>query len=407
MLNILQTGDLHLGKILYEYSLIEDQKHMLNSLLQELHSFHYDALIIAGDIYDRSIPTLEAVSTFDDFLASINTQFPSLSVCIISGNHDSQMRLGYASRFLRSLNIHICTNPNDSDTPVILQGKDGSKAALYQIPFLQAGSLKAENGELLKSQEDLMEAVVHRIQANHKKLQQSSKEYETLFAIANCHVFTLKGDSCDSERLFLGNAELINPSIFKPFLYTAIGHLHKNQKVTNNAYYAGAPLAYSFSEAKIDKCFLRIELDTSENKEINVSPIPITPLRKLVQIEASFEEFSKMKEYSNDFIEFTCTDIIPIENVASILRKTFPYILSIKQKAITNAYKNSEVSIEKKRTLFEKKEALPIRDILCSFLQDIGAIEEENPSIIDGEWKDSIDIFVKTAKDIEVEHETQ
>ncbi len=401
MVNILQTGDLHLGKVLYEHSLLEDQKHMLDLLIKELQAFSYDALLIAGDVYDRSVPSPEAVRLFDEFLVQVNALFPLLPICIISGNHDSQTRLSYASSFLRSKNIYISTDAEECSNAIIIESKDGQKIALYQIPFLQIGSLRSEDGSMLRSQTDLITEAIARIKRSHKKLQ-SKSEHKDTSAIVNCHLFTLQGTSSDSERLFLGNAELIDPNVFKPFLYTAIGHLHKKQKVLENAYYAGSPLAYSFSEIQTDKVFLRVVLNT-ENKAVEVTPIDIKPLRKLVQVEDTFENFEKMVEHKDDFIEFTCTNSMTIENIAPRLRKLFPYLLSIKQKAITSIYQNAEESISKRRALFEKKDALPVKEIFTNFLQDLGLMSEDDTDSSNSDWKECIELFESIAKELEGE----
>ncbi len=396
MLNILQTGDLHLGKVLYDYSLIEDQKHMLQAIIDELNAFSYDALFIAGDVYDRSIPSPEAISLFDEFLISVNQSFPNLSVCIISGNHDSSTRLSYASTFLKSKNIFISTQAEDCDKPIYLYKDDKIKAVLYQVPFLQAGSLRNKQGEILKNQSDLIEEAIERITIFHTQLEKTQEQ--KIPCLLNCHLFTLKGSSSDSERLFLGNAELIDPMVFKDFFYTSIGHLHKKQKVAQNAYYAGSPLAYSFSEVQTEKCILRVELHSDS---VSVTPISIKPLRKLVQIEAQFEDFEKMVEHKNNFIEFTCTNSVPLENIASRLRKVFPYLLSVKQKAITSMYKNNEERFMQKKELLSREEALPLKEILCSFLQSIEVMSEEETPDSQGEWKESIALFEQIAKEIE------
>lgn len=389
MLKILQTGDLHLGKTLYEFSLEEDQKQMLNLLIQELNSYEYDLLLITGDIYDRSVPSQEAVLLFDNFLTKVHTQFPSLHVGIISGNHDSAARLSYASSFLDNLNIHITTKPEDCDKTIIIHSKDGDCIALYQIPFLYAGTLRNEEGILLKTQEELHIEAISRIKTSHKNLQNSKDEYKNLQAILNTHLFTLAGQESDSERLLLGTAEMINPNIFEDFAFTSIGHLHKKQKVSNKAYYAGSPLSYSFSEINTKKCFLRIELDMNNKENPTITEIPIVPLRKLVQIEAAFDDFTKMTERSNDFIELTYTDIVIIENAAARLRKNFPYLLSVKQKQKTST--KTEIELAEKRNLFEKKEALNMTNIINLFLDDIGA--EKN--------QDTIALFESIAKEIQ------
>ncbi len=375
MVKILQTGDLHLGKTLYEYSLEEDQKHMLHLLIEELQKYDYDILLITGDIYDRSIPSQEAVLLFDTFLTTIHTQFPNLQVGIISGNHDSAARLSYASSFLRNLNIHITTQPDDCDKPIIIHSKDGDTIALYQIPFLYAGTLRNEKGELLKTQEELLQEAISRIKKTHSTVQNSNDDYKNLHAIINTHLFTLAGQESDSERLLLGTAEMINPTIFEEFAFTAIGHLHKKQKVTDNAFYAGSPLSYSFSEINTEKCFLRIELDTKNEENPHITEVPIVPLRKLVQIETAFDEFEKMTEQKNNFIEFTYTDVVIIENAAARLRKKFPYLLSVKQKQKTGT--KTEIDLAEKRTLFEKKESLNMANIISLFLDDIGEAKQQ------------------------------
>lgn len=413
MLNILQTGDLHLGKILYEYSLLDDQKHMLDALVQELHSFTYDALIITGDIYDRSIPPPEAVSLFDNFLTRIHSELPQLAVCFISGNHDSEKRLAFGRNLFSSQNIHICTNPTDCTQPILLTHASRVQAALYQMPFLQAGSLTAKDGTILKNQQELATEAINRIIDAHTALQNSKSEYKNLSALLNCHVFTIGGDSCDSERLFIGTAELINHNLFAPFTYTAAGHLHKNQRVGERLSYAGSPLAYSFSEARAEKSFLRIEIDTRDATfnntdtntgldadktavmpDIQITPIIIKPLRRLVPIECAFDEFATYSQYKNDFIEFTCTDLILIENAVARLRETFPFLLSVKQKAFFIGENSNNENSEKKRQLLEKKGDL--RDILSTFLLDTGVMSDSN-----NDWESSADLFEKTAQEVD------
>ncbi len=410
MLKILQTGDLHLGKILYEYPLIEEQKHMLTSMLNEINSFDYDALLLTGDIYDRSVPSPEAIRLFDDFLTELHHLKPELVVCIISGNHDSQTRLSFGSSFFKSQNIHITTQAQDCTKPIFLPNDTKPTGVLYQIPFLHPGSLREKDGRLLKNQQELIDYAIKEILISHEKLMKSDPKYNTIPAFLNCHLFTLTASPSDSERLFLGTAEHIDASVFMPFAYTAIGHLHKHQKITDRAYYAGSPLAYSFSETHINKCFLRLEINTNpvtDTPDINITPIDIIPLRKLVHIENSFENFEKMSEYKDDFIEFTCTDTVIIENLAARLRKRFPFLLSVKQKSSEKSNFNNSVTMEKRKTLFEKKEALPITDILSTFLESVELLNEKEEGKQTSDWKESIDVFATIAQEVQQEsHET-
>lgn len=406
MLHILQTGDLHLGKIIYEYSLLDDQKHMLNLLIQELQAFAYDVLIISGDIYDRSIPPLEAISLFDDFLTRVHTEFPNLQICFISGNHDSQKRLSFGSNFFRSQHIYICTEPADCIQPVLLQHAGCVQAALYQIPFLHAGSLTSNSAHGLKTQQELVNEAITRILEAHALLQKSENAYENLPALLNCHLFTIGAISCDSERIFIGTAEAVGSDLFAPFAYTAIGHLHKSQKVTDRAYYAGSPLAYSFSEAKHEKSFLRITLDDACEKKndsmpgVSVTKIPIVPIHRMIQTESSFEDFENLTDYKNDFIEFVCTDSVLTENAAARLRKHFPFLLSVKQKALELYTNRSNDNLKKKKLLPENPEAQSLREILYAFLEDIGLAEQSESGEKHDEWKKEADLFENIAREL-------
>ena len=142
-MKLLHTGDLHLGKSLHESSLIEDQKTMLDQLLEALKGDDYAALVIAGDVYDRTIPSAEAVELFSSFLARTRSECPRIEVCIIPGNHDSPQRLSFANRILRERGIHIASTPKESFTPIITD-KNDEKLALFLLPFLAHGSLSVE-----------------------------------------------------------------------------------------------------------------------------------------------------------------------------------------------------------------------------------------------------------------------
>ncbi|WP_428770934.1 exonuclease subunit SbcD [Treponema sp. HNW] len=431
MLTLLQTGDLHLGKIFYEHSLIEDQAFMLDALYKELTENAYDALLISGDIYDRSVPPPEAVSLFDDFLTRVHGACPSLCICIISGNHDSSKRLAFGCELFKSHNIHICTEAEKCTRPVFLKNADGqTEAALYALPFLHGASLQTEQGSPLRNQEDLIKEAVFRIKNAHRELRASRKDFEQLPALLLCHVFTTGAQSGGSERIFAGTAELTEADVFSFFTYTAAGHIHKTQKIRDNLWYAGSPLAYSFDEGisvrfeqkdtktqersvktGTQKNFLRIELDfTKAACRPVVEPIPVRPLRNVVKIYAGFEDIFRGKlydDYVNDYIEFNYTDSCIIENAASRLRERFPFLLSVKKAAelIQPAFQTES---EYKKRLLENTDSLSLHDILYAFLQDAGLIPASADSGYKSAvkaWKAEAELFVETEKEAHT-HET-
>lgn len=392
-MKFLQTGDLHLGKFFYEYPLLEDQKHVLKLLIDELKAEQdagapYDALVIAGDVYDRSLPPADAVLVFSDFLAEVVKTFAELHVLIIPGNHDSAIRLSYAQQILEKQRIHIRTDLSRIDEPVII--KD---AAFYLMPFLQPASLsitekaekqpeaapaKAEKPVLAenpsKEQQNLMfdfetadgaqsdeaqtaaepasattQATTAAAQSERKEtylMSQAALAEEALKRInlaknkdiANilvAHLFAAGSVESDSERVIWGTAEQVDASLFKDFAYTALGHLHRYQKAAAHTFYSGSPLAYSFSESSgtgADKVFLRVEI--KKGAEPSVTAIPIKPLHRVVSLKGSFDEFLNSKtydEYKDCFLEIESTEDTIVENPVMLLRKKFPLLLSFKQ----------------------------------------------------------------------------
>lgn len=401
MLHILQTGDLHLGKIFYGVSLIADQKFFLEQVISILKENlgtknEYHALFIAGDIYDKAIPSIEAVALFDDFLTQLNSMFPNLPVFIISGNHDSATRLSYAANFLKSQKIFIATDVKKIDEPTILCGSAGEKFAVYQIPFLQSGALENPDGERLSSQSDLVKEAVRRIECAHKE----NPEIKKMKAILNAHLFVLGGAQSSSERIFIGNAELVEKSTFDFFDYVSIGHLHKGQKVSEKCYYAGSPLVYSFDEISAEKNFLDITLGEKNEQEISVRKIPVSPLHKTSCLKGKFEDFYRLDknknpdlyEMRNDYIELTCTDSILIENPVAKLRENFPNILSVKQECL--AKQNAkEIS---KRDFDENSENFSPSQIFENFLKDVV------PDFKIEEWQKEKEIFESFTKEIAI-----
>lgn len=402
-MKFLHTADLHLGKIFYETSLIDDQKDMLEQLHNEIAAAQkkdepYDALLICGDVYDRAIPAPEAVTLFDNFLTRTHNDFPSLQIIIISGNHDSARRLSFASKLLSSANIHITANTEKIAEPIVIN-KSAESIAIYSIPFLTPCSINESDAqnEILVHQQALVSAACKTIQNNHKK------KFANMPYIICAHLFTQGGTASDSERSIVGTAEQVDASLFDGTTYTALGHLHRVQQPATNVWYAGSPLAYSFDESDSDKYFLSVKIDAkkiSEGDEIQkdnavtVEKIRVNPKHRVIRLEGMFEDFlrdaeNKFSEYKNDYIEITCTDTTLIENPMAQLKGNFPFLMSFKQNTIENEFAFS--SIEDRKNLIEGENS--IDKIFEQFMTDM---YNELPEIFD----DEKELFIKAATEI-------
>jgi exonuclease SbcD len=308
-MKLLHLADLHLGRLFHERSLIEDQQFVLDQVLEILTQDDYKALILAGDIYDRSIPSAEAVNLFSSFLSNLHSRLPQLAICIIAGNHDSPDRLAFGRELFQSMNIHIVTDPNQSFEPVILT--DGNEScAVFLLPFLYPGSLylteepqqsdevQSNRGNSvesmaeprgLRTQQELITEASRRLEVRRQALAAEGIQHSVLVA----HLFTQGGLETESERIFLGTAEQVDVRLFSGFSYVALGHLHRPQQVAPNAWYAGSPLAYSFGEADQEKRCLAVELQNRPGTPglPSVQPISLKPLHPVRRLLGPFAMF--------------------------------------------------------------------------------------------------------------------
>jgi exonuclease SbcD len=333
MIKFLHTADLHLGKTLHDQSLDEDQQFMLNNLTAILADTSYTALIIAGDVYDRSIPSPEAVGLFDSFLGNLKRKRPDIEILVIPGNHDSPVRLGFGKNLFAELGIHFVTSPEDADKSVIIKGSGGESYAFFLLPFLSPGSLMSQDGALFdeapRSQVKLASLAASRLE----KARLKKKAEGIAGSVLAAHLFAAGGEQSDSERIFLGNAEQVAAKLFAGFDYLALGHLHSRQKAGDNGWYSGSPLAYSFGEAGTEKFFLSVEIDKGKT---TVSPLPVKPLRRLSRLSGSFDFFltdakndENVQRVKDDYLEIDLSDTELRQNALARLRPNFPHLLNI------------------------------------------------------------------------------
>ncbi|MHB9292414.1 putative DNA repair protein SbcD/Mre11 [Hollandina sp. SP2] len=379
-----------MGKVFHEHSLIEDQQYMLDGLRELLEDPSYKALLIAGDVYDRSIPSPDAVTLFSAFLGRLKARRPDMEALILSGNHDSSSRLGFGKELFAELGIHLATDPEDAATPIIIPGSAGEEGAFFLLPFLNPGTLKANFTASVPHEETGQDAKEREtpapIRSQGKLAQEAAARLEAArlqagkagiaLTVLGAHLFALGGLEAGSERNFWGTAEQVDINWFSGFDYVALGHLHRFQKAGPRAWYSGSPLAYAFEEASYAKAFLAVTLEQGQEPSIN--PLPVQPLRKLSILTGSFASFfqnsgeATYTEAAQDYLEIRLTDSALVENPLALLRERFPWILSVKQEA---ALARQIVLVHGQSPAFWEgaalKRALIDKDDFKDFLMDI------------------------------------
>ena len=327
-MKFLQIGDLHLGKKLYEFSLHDDQRFMLEQIISLLKSDKYDALLITGDIYEQAMPSQEAMSLFGSFLETIRSELPHISVFIISGNHDSTMRLSYAREIFKTQNIFIQSTFDESYEPIIFEAGN-ERCAFFLLPFLQQSFFKAKKvsygvtnqAEILSEVSDFLKTKIKCDMPN----------------VLLAHVYTAPSVETDSQ--FRGTVEFVSPELFDFFDYVALGHIHSFLKVTDRMYYAGSPFAYSFDEVqnnKYKKFALAIELNCCEkNPQPVVTKLEIQQLHRLQILGGTFADFlatDKFDAFRDNYLQLELENSEAVESPMQLLHKKFPLIMHIKQK---------------------------------------------------------------------------
>ncbi len=329
-MKFLHFADLHLGRSLHQHSLYEDQQFLTQQICKLAQSDTWAGILFAGDIYDRSLPGREAVNLLDELLANLHNTVPGLPIFLIPGNHDSPTRLAYGQGIFSKLGIHIVSEAEKAFEPIIIEQND-KKCAVFLLPFLSPGSLSRKNEEgllePLRAQSELHLEASARLEKARKKAEKAGAEYSILLA----HLFAGGGTSSQSERIFLGTAELVNMGLYKGFSYVALGHLHRRQRAGENGWYAGSPLAWAFDEAGKEKGGLSVELCAEGNR---IEPIDISPLHPLSKLKGSMDDFlidGKGSECQNHYVEIELDGSELVENPLALLRNTFPLLLSVRQ----------------------------------------------------------------------------
>ncbi len=375
-MHFLQTSDWHLGRLLFNTSLLDDQKEILNQIISQIAAAsqegnEYDALLIPGDIYDRANPPKEAMTVLSDFLTELSNKFPKLNVFILSGNHDDAKLLYFAKDFFRKANIHICTDLSDIQKPVIITSSknESEKAAIYQIPYLEAYSFAD-----LRRQQELYEKATEIIKENHKN-------NEDCFSIVCAHLFAIKSIVNDAERSSVGPAEEVDTTLFENFDYTALGHIHSYQPCgkKNNIFYSGSPLKFNPDNKDKENKFL-LDITLTKNQKPEVKKIPLIAPHKITTITGSFADYvgknskeSLIEPYKNDYIIFICTDDVLPDSPMQNLKTVFPFIKSFRMEEREKGQNNNSAEERiARQNIIEEFESKP-ENLFNKFLEDINA----------------------------------
>lgn len=315
-MKLLHMADLHIGKSVNGFSMLEDQRHVLNEILKIIGDERPDAVIIAGDIYDKPAPSAEAVALFDDFLSSVGTE-----TFIISGNHDSAERIAFGRRLMSSAGIHISPVYQGKIEPIIF--RNGSEeAGFYLIPFLKPGIVRTRlKHEDIFSYADAMRAVIGGLELPSERIN-----------IAVAHQFISGSEKSGSEEVSVGGLDDVPWDIFKDFDYAALGHIHRAQKIgRENIRYSGSPLKYSFSEAGHVKSVTVAEL--GDRGEAEIKTIPLKPLHDMRIISGSYDEITLRRNYigsnTEDYVRIILTDENEVPDAIGKLRSIYPNIMEL------------------------------------------------------------------------------
>lgn len=322
-MKFIHLSDLHIGKTILEQSLIEDQEYMLNQIIEIIKNEKVDAVLVAGDVYDRSVPSSEAVNLLDEFLNNLIKKI-KVKVFIISGNHDSKERLNFGSRIFENDGLYIQTSYDGFIRNVNLEDEFG-KLNIYMMPFVKPADVKNYFEEEISGYDDAFRKIMAKEEVNQEERN-----------IILTHQFITSGNSepekCESETLVLGGTENVDVSNFDKFDYVAIGHIHGPQRIgRDTARYSGTMLKYSFSEVNHKKSVVIINFKEKENLEYKL--VPLKPLRDMRVIEGPIEELLKEENYKetnlDDFIRAIITNEEPVYDAIGQIRRVYPNTLRL------------------------------------------------------------------------------
>lgn len=369
-MKFLHLADLHIGKRVNGFSMLEDQSYIFNQIIDIVDQEQPDAVLIAGDVYDKPIPSADAVQLLDDFLFRLSCRH--VQVYMISGNHDSAERISFGGRLMSASGIHLAPVYDGAIEPLTLTDAFGS-VHIYLIPFLRPANVRHFHVDAqINSYTDAMRTVIERIPVSPSDRN-----------IAVAHQFVtasgIEPETCESEELSVGSLEQVDASVFADFDYVALGHIHGPQKISRDSIrYSGSPLKYSFSEVNHKKSVTVI--DMQEKGCVDIRQIALHPKRDMALLRGTFASlidsaFLQAHDTQN-YVKITLTDEDDIPNALTRLRTCYPNLMLLEydntrtrtQSDILGAeHAEQKTPLQLFDELYEKQNGQPMNDTQRSF----------------------------------------
>lgn len=319
-MKLIHLSDLHLGKRVNEFSMLEDQQYILTEILQIIDREAPDAVLIAGDVYDKSVPSAEAVGLLDEFLVDLSRR--ELQVFVISGNHDSPERMAFGGRLMERSGVHLAPVYDGKVRPFALSDEYGL-VKVYLLPFVKPSHVRrCFPDREIASYTDALSVAIEAMEVDEAERN-----------VLVTHQFVTGAARCDSEEISVGGTDNVDAAVFAPFDYVALGHIHGPQQVGRETVrYCGTPMKYSFSEAGQQKSVTVVEL--GEKGSVAVRMVPLTPLRDLAELRGTYQEltfrgFYEGTSYQRDYVHITLTDEEDIPDAVSKLRIIYPNLMKL------------------------------------------------------------------------------
>lgn len=318
-MKIMHLSDLHIGKRVNEYSMLQDQIYILKEILRIIDDEKVETVIIAGDVYDRSLPPNEALGLFDEFLYQLSGR--NVNVFVISGNHDSPERISYCGRMMTENKIFLSPVYDGNVKPITLND-DYGEVNFYLLPFVRPADIRRYfPDENIENYTDAVKVAIDNMNVDFNERN-----------ILVTHQFVTGAELSESEDIIVGGTDNVSGEVFDGFDYVALGHIHREQTVgKDNIRYCGTPLKYSFSEAKHIKSVTI--LDFNDKGNIEYSKIPLTPFRDMREIRGTYYELTLKSSYEStnteDYLHITLTDEEDIPDAIGKLRSIYPNIMKL------------------------------------------------------------------------------
>lgn len=318
-MKLIHLSDLHIGKRVNEFSMLEDQEYILKKIINVIDDEKPDAVLIAGDVYDKSVPSAEAVQLFDSFLTDLAKR--KLHTFIISGNHDSAERLAFGGRLMELSGVHMSPVYSGNVEPVSLEDENG-KVNFYMLPFIKPANVRRF------FEEEAIESYTDAVRIAVENMNIKTAERNVIIT----HQFVTGAERSESEEVSVGGSDNVDASVFDGFDYVALGHIHGPQNIgSERIRYCGTPLKYSFSEVKHNKSVTVVNL--GKKGELEIRTVPLTPKHDMREIKGKYDDIVLKENYegtdTDDYMHITLTDEDDIPDALGKLRSIYPNLMKI------------------------------------------------------------------------------